>query len=126
MHWKTQMPRTSLWSRLPAGSVRWGKNPPPRDSHANNFLLFLFAHQTHAACLLFSLSSLQYFMPLQVHLFLAFPVPCHLLSKHNFPSFDTPPPFQPSLRLLVCRVEAIACAQLYNMSSFFSLPLLPK
>lgn len=47
---------------------------PLSNSHANNFLLSLFAHQTHAARLLFSLSSPQYFMPLKVHLFSPFPV----------------------------------------------------
>lgn len=64
-------------------SARWSfcaveNIPLPCNSHANNFLLFLFAHQTHAARLLFSLSSPQYFMPLKVHLFLAFPMPYHL------------------------------------------------
>lgn len=83
--------------------------PLPCDSHANNFLLFLFAHQTHAARLLFSLSSPQYFMPLKVHLFSAFPMPYHLLSKHNFLSFDTPPPPQPSLCLSLFQIEAIMC-----------------
>ena len=67
----------------------------------------LIRHMLLLSC--FPLSSPQYFMPLEVHLFSALRVPCCLLSKHNFLSFDTPPPFQPPLCLLVCRAEAVLC-----------------
>lgn len=69
----------------------WEKIFLASNSHANNFLLFLFAHQTHAARLLFSLSSPQYFMPLKVHLFSAFscvppPTDCqNIIFYHSTP-----------------------------------------
>lgn len=97
--------------RLPKGFVQWNMFLFPRNSHANNFSSFLFAHQTHAARLLFSLSTPQYFMPLRVHLFSAFPrapppTDCqNIIFYHSTPLHLLNP-------LSAFKVEAIMCIRL--------------